>query len=194
VMGTNPFAWAVPGGEGEGGAVVLDFATSIVAEGKLNIARTDGRLVAPGIILDRDRQPTTDPNDFYAGGSLLPFGAHKGSGMSMLIEMSAALLSGMGASPASNYAGGNGTLLLALEVSWFADPAVFIAEVDDFCREAKTIGAGGSGSDILVPGEKELRTRKEREAGGIEVGDEVRRQITELASGLGVDVGRFELS
>ena len=58
-----------------------------------------------------------DPADFYAGGSLLPFGDHKGSGMSMLIELTAGLVSKMGSSVDPGYLGGNGTLLMALDIS-----------------------------------------------------------------------------
>jgi LDH2 family malate/lactate/ureidoglycolate dehydrogenase len=191
VMGTNPFAWGVPRRDGE--SVVLDFATANVAEGKLNIARSEGRSVAPGSIVDREGRPSTDPNDFYDGGALLPFGAHKGSGMSMLIELSAGLLSGMGASSAANYQGGNGTLMLAIDVAAFSDLGEFLVEVEGFCDDAKTIGAAGSGAEILVPGELESRTRAEREVKGVEVNDEIRRQITRLADECGVALGGFEL-
>ncbi|MCU1493646.1 MAG: dehydrogenase [Acidimicrobiaceae bacterium] len=193
VMGTNPFAWGVP--RAGNASVVLDFATANVAEGKLNIARSEGRTVAPGSIVDRDGKPSIEPNDFYAGGALLPFGAHKGSGMSMLIELTGGLLSGMGAACAANYKGGNGTLVLAVDVSSFADLEGFLVEVEDFCRDAKAIGKGasGSGSEILVPGELESRTRAKRETDGVEVGDEIRRQITELSDELGVGLARFEL-
>jgi LDH2 family malate/lactate/ureidoglycolate dehydrogenase len=191
VMGTNPFAWGVPRSGAE--SVVVDFATANTAEGKLNIARAEGRMVAPGSIVDAEGRPSIDPQDFYAGGALLPFGAHKGSGMSMLIELTAGLLSGMGTSPSSNYQGGNGTLVLAVDVTAFTPLKGFLAEVEEFCREAKAIGAGGTGAEVLVPGELEWRTRADREVKGIRVAPEIWRQITELASECGIDLGRFDL-
>jgi len=191
VMGTNPFAWSVP--RAGGAAMVLDFATSIVAEGKLNIARSEGRLVSPEYVLDVEGRPTVDPNDYFAGGALVPFGLHKGSGMSMLIELTGGLLSQMGTSPASNFKGGNGTLILALDVGLFEDLTQYIDEVEQFCALAKAPGPGYSGSEVLVPGESEARTAAARTASGIPVNDEIRRQITEVADASGVDVGRFRL-
>ena len=84
-LGTNPFAWAAPGAGPD--PLVLDFSTAGVAEGKLRVAGAEGREVAPGLIVDSGGQPTTRPEDFFAGGALLPFGGHKGSGMSIMIEL-----------------------------------------------------------------------------------------------------------
>jgi LDH2 family malate/lactate/ureidoglycolate dehydrogenase len=190
VMGTNPFAWAVPSPEG---AVVLDFATSKVAEGKLKIALAEGRMAPPGCIVDPDGRPSTDPNDFYRGGALLPFGEHKGSGLSMLIELTAGLLSGMGTSCDPAYRGGNGTLLVALDVGAFVDMAVFSAQAQVFCREARRTGGGPAGADILLPGELEARALAARRAGGAGVPAEIRRQITVLADELGTVVDPLTL-
>jgi len=189
VMGTNPFAWGVP--RRDGASAILDFATSNVAEGKLNIARAEGRRVAPGSIVDSDGRPSEDPNDFYAGGALVPFGAHKGSGMSVLIELTGGLLSGMGTSPASNYLGGNGTVILGIDIAAFVDLAAFLDEVDEFCAIMKR--AAGTGAEVLVPGELESRTRVERERDGIPIGEGIRREITALADKHRVDLGRFGL-
>jgi LDH2 family malate/lactate/ureidoglycolate dehydrogenase len=189
VMGTNPIAWAVP--RAGDACIVLDFATANVAEGKLKIALADGQTVGPGSILDVDGRPTVQPADFYAGGALVPFGAHKGSGLSMLIEVTSGILSGMGASPGSNYQGGNGTLILALDVSAFLPLEQYVDEVESFCRDAKRIGGGASGQEILLPGEIEARTREDRIVNGVRVGPQIRRQITTLADDLGVDIGAF---
>jgi LDH2 family malate/lactate/ureidoglycolate dehydrogenase len=122
-MGTNPLAWAAPGPDG---AVVLDFATSKVAEGKLRIALADGRTVAPGCIIDREGNASVDPADFYAGGAMLPFGDHKGSGMSTLIELTAGLVSNMGASCDPEYQNGNGTLIIALDIGGVYRPSAVL--------------------------------------------------------------------
>ena len=67
-----------------------------VAEGKLMVARNKGVAVPPGTIVDKHGDPTTDPNDFYAGGALLSIGGHKGYGLNVLIDMLAGGLSGGG--------------------------------------------------------------------------------------------------
>jgi LDH2 family malate/lactate/ureidoglycolate dehydrogenase len=183
VLGTNPFAWSAPGGPA--GPVVLDFSTAGVAEGKLRLAFAAGSMVAPGLIIDADGKPTTDPADFYAGGALLPFGGHKGSGMSIVIELLGGLLTGMGASFAPNYAGGNGTVILALDVAAFVDPGEFDADAADFRATLEAAGGGRPG-DVLMPGDVEAQTRRRREHDGIPVGAEVLRQIHEITDPAGV--------
>jgi LDH2 family malate/lactate/ureidoglycolate dehydrogenase len=190
-MGTNPFAWGVPR-DGQGG-MILDFATANVAEGKLQIALADGLTVVPGSIIDADGKASVSPSDFYAGGALVPFGAHKGSGLSMLIEVTSGIVSRMGTSSASDYHGGNGTLILAMDIAAFIPLKEYLAEVESFCADAKRIGAGTTRRDVLVPGEIEARTADERSAHGIRVGFEIRRQITDLAEELEVNIDDFAL-
>jgi len=188
VMGTNPFAWSAPLRDG---MVVLDFATSKVAEGKLKIALAEGQNAPPGSLIDSSGQPSVNPADFYAGGSLLPFGDHKGSGMSMLIELTAGLVSKMGSSVDPGYLGGNGTLLMALDISSFTGLDGYFEQAETFRREAKRIGGGPQQVDILLPGEAEARALAARSMEGVVVPVEIRRQITELADELGVEIGRF---
>jgi LDH2 family malate/lactate/ureidoglycolate dehydrogenase len=189
VMGTNPFAWGVPR-DGQSG-MILDFATANVAEGKLKIALAEGSTVVPGSIIDTEGKPSVSPSDFYAGGALVPFGAHKGSGLSMLIEVTSGILSRMGTSCATDYHGGNGTLILALDIAAFVPLKEYLAEVEGFCADAKRIGGGVTQREVLVPGEIEARTSDERSAHGIRVGVEIRRQITTLAEELGVNIDDF---
>jgi LDH2 family malate/lactate/ureidoglycolate dehydrogenase len=191
-LGTNPFAWAVPR-RGED-PIFADFATSGIAEGKLNIARGEGRAVALGYVIDAEGRPSTNPEDFYAGGSLLPFGAHKGSGMSMLIELSAGLLSGMGASCMATFGGGNGTLVMATDVGAFIPLDDYMDQVDVFCSELNRQAAPRDGGEVLLPGEVEFRTKAGREPDHIPVGVGVRRPVTVLAGELGVDIGEFALA
>jgi LDH2 family malate/lactate/ureidoglycolate dehydrogenase len=190
VMGTNPFAWSAPLCDD---IVVLDFATSKIAEGKLKIALAEGRTVAPGSIVDSAGRPSIEPADFYDGGALLPFGEHKGSGMSMLIELTAGLVSEMGSSCDPEYLGGNGTLILALDIGAFVNLERYLEQAETFCREAKRIGRGPEGVDILLPGELETRTLALRRSGGVLVPTEIRRQIAVLADELGTDVGPLGL-
>ncbi len=190
VMGTNPFAWSTARRDGP---IVLDFATSTVAEGKLRIARAEGRTVAPGSIVDVEGKPSTDPADFYAGGALLPFGEHKGSGLSVLIELTAGLVSKMGASCDPGYLGGNGTLIMALDIEAFTGLDDYFEQVETFCRQAQDIGGVPGGADILLPGEVEARTLAVRRAGGLVITPEIRRQITRLADEIGADLGPLAL-
>lgn len=92
VFGTNPIAFAAPRAQGE--PVVFDLATSAIAHGDVQIAAREGRQLPPGTGVDRYGQPTCDPGAILQGGALLPFGGHKGSALSMMVELMAAALTG----------------------------------------------------------------------------------------------------
>jgi uncharacterized oxidoreductase len=188
-LGTNPHAIAIPGPEG-GVAMSLDFATSVIAEGKLKVKFNRGEPCAPGIMLNGAGQPSTDPREFYADpvGCLLTAGEHKGYGLSLAIEILAGILSGTGAASPGPGPVTNGTLMLCLDPARFLPLERFHAEVArlfDFVRSAP-LAAGAT--EILVPGEPEARTERARRAGGVPVEDETWRQIVECARRVDVAV------
>ena len=96
-LGTNPHAIAVPGDGGP--AMVLDFATSVVAEGKMRVKKNRKQQAPPGWFIDAQGRPGTDPEVFYGTppGSLLTAGEHKGYGLSLAVEILGCILSGTGA-------------------------------------------------------------------------------------------------
>src|SRR5256886_5290403 len=93
-LATNPHAVGVPGRSGA--AMLLDFATSVVAEGKLRVKFNRKEQAPPGWMLDSEGRPSTDPQKFYGPpkGSLLPMGEHKGYGLALVVEILAGILSG----------------------------------------------------------------------------------------------------
>lgn len=92
VFGTNPIAFAAPCQSRE--PIVFDMATSALAHGDVQIAAREGHKLLPGAGVDRFGQPTQDPKAILDGGALLPFGGHKGSALSMMVELLAAALTG----------------------------------------------------------------------------------------------------
>lgn len=184
-MGTNPMAWGIPRGAGQD-PVVVDFATSVVAEGKLRVARAKGEQVAPGLIIDHDGQPSIDPADFYAGGALLPLGGHKGYGLSVMIELVAGGLSGLGPSMAAKFQGGNGTLLMALNIAQFVPPDEFAAQANELYESLKATPTVAGFSEVLVPGEPETRSRRQRLAAGIDLPENTWQALQTLAGELKV--------
>lgn len=92
VFGTNPIAFAAPC-EGAD-PIVFDMATSAMAHGDVQIAARAGESLSPGVGVDAAGQPTCDPQAILEGGALLPFGGHKGSALSMMVELLAAALTG----------------------------------------------------------------------------------------------------
>src|SRR5580704_932188 len=97
LLGSNPICIAVP--SSRHGAVILDMATSAVALGKVQLARQRGEAIPLGWVVDKDGQPTTDPEAYWEGGALLPLGGdqgHKGYGLSFMVEVFCGLLTGLG--------------------------------------------------------------------------------------------------
>lgn len=186
-LGTNPHAVGIPGPNGTV-AMSLDFATSVWAEGKLKVKYARGEAVPPGIMQNAAGAPSTDPREYYGDpvGSLLTMGQHKGYGLSLAIEVLAGILSGTGAARPERGAVQNGTLMMCIDVSQFVPPADFHAEVArvfDFVRSAP-LATGAK--EILIPGEPEERTSRERRAHGVPVEDETWRQLAECAAEVGV--------
>jgi L-2-hydroxycarboxylate dehydrogenase (NAD+) len=90
-LGTNPHSWGFPTTAAVGYPIVIDWATSVVAMGRVQQLKREGRPLPPMAAVDKDGNPTTDPN---AAVSLLPFGAHKGYGLSLINEIVGAMIGG----------------------------------------------------------------------------------------------------
>ena len=90
-LGTNPHSWGFPTQEAAGFPIVIDWATSTVAMGRVQQLKREGAQLPPNAAVDKDGNPTTDPNKAV---SLLPFGAHKGYGLMLINELVAAMIGG----------------------------------------------------------------------------------------------------
>jgi LDH2 family malate/lactate/ureidoglycolate dehydrogenase len=90
-LGTNPHSWGFPTTAAVGFPIVIDWATSVVAMGRVQQLKREGKPLPPLAAVDKDGRPTTDPNHAAA---LLPFGAHKGYGLSLVDELVAAFIGG----------------------------------------------------------------------------------------------------
>jgi len=92
VFGTNPIAFACP--VAGSAPLVFDFATSALSNGDTQIAAREGHLLKEGCGIDKNGQPTNNPEQILNGGALLPFGGHKGAALSLMVEVLAAGLTG----------------------------------------------------------------------------------------------------
>jgi LDH2 family malate/lactate/ureidoglycolate dehydrogenase len=183
-LGTNPLSLAVPRAAGEP-PIVLDWATSAVAEGKLQMSLARGEQAPAGAIVDADGRPSTEPSDFYEGGALLPFGAHKGYALSVLIELLGGLLSGAGISSLPGYDETNGMLVVALEIGRFGDPEQFRERAEAFCGLLAATPPAEGAAGVLVPGEPEARVAAERRRDGVPVPAAIWRALEELLDSTG---------
>jgi uncharacterized oxidoreductase len=189
-LGTNPLCLAVP--TDLPGPVFLDMATSGVAAGKLALARARGQPIPAGWVLDREGRPTTDPNDYYAGGVMLPLGGaegHKGYGLSFAVETLAALLPGLGFGVDPQGRHNDGAFLLVLDPGAFMPLAAFKREVEAFVTYLKATPPAEGFAEVLYPGEQEYRTEQQRRRDGIPIEDRTWEQITALAARFGLNSG-----
>ncbi len=90
-LGTNPHSWGFPTTSAIGYPIVIDWATSVVAMGRVQQLAREGKQLPPGAAVDVNGTPTTDPQQ---AKYLLPFGAHKGYGLSLMNEVIGAFIGG----------------------------------------------------------------------------------------------------
>ena len=168
----------------------MDFSTAVVASGRIRVLRDKGELLPEGWVLNREGHPSREPTDYYDGGMLLPAAGHKGSGLSLLVEVLGGLLTGAGTLilPQTGYQVGNGVFLLALNVEAFRLADEFYEQVGDLGAAVKAVPPLKEGEAVLLPGEIEQTTRKHRLAEGIPVSDGTWAKISNAARELGVDI------
>jgi len=187
----SPLGWAIPAGKEP--PFVLDISTSVSAGGKIAVARARGEKLPPGYIVDKDGNPTTDPEDYYRGGAGLPMGGpvgYKGFGLAMVVDITAGILSSRG--PA--YLGGErgqGVFQMAINIGAFKPIDEFKKEMDDLLRKVKNSKPAPGFKEILLPGEPERRTKEERRAKGIDVPQRTWDELVETGKKVRVDINRY---
>ena len=183
-LSTNPFAAGVP--VAGRSPVVIDFATSTVAEGKLRVARNRGQSIPEGLILDREGRPTTDPNAYYEGGMLLTAAGHKGYGLALLVDLLGGVLTGRGCPSFPNFRFGNGVLFVGIAPSIFRPTEEFLADAATLCAAMKAVPPAQGFEEVLLPGEPEERTAARRQREGIPVDDVTWENLQAAAARFGI--------
>ncbi len=189
-LSTNPITIGVPVRGGD--PVIVDITTSMVAEGKLFVAINKGEQVPEGWIVDKNGKPTTSPDDFYAGGALLTVGAHKGSGLSIAVDLLAgAITTGKSSDPQD-------TVLRNNMLSIYIAPQVYDVEgtvSDEVSRLLQWVKASPPaipGQPVLLPGEVERTSRILRTAQGIPVDDKTWGDLVAAAESVGISAEAAE--
>lgn len=189
LLGTNPIAIAVPT---ENSPIVVDFASSAVAEGKVRLAMFEGRKVPLGWVLDEEGEFSDDPNEAYGPGTLAPLGGdqgHKGYGLAVALDLLGGVLSGAGCGLMTKWYG-NGLLLQVIDPANFGDPAEFRRGIQDYCRYLKSASPRDGVEEVWLPGEVEKNHRAVRAEQGVEVATEVWQQLGQLNDELGITSSR----
>lgn len=195
-LSTAPYCVGIPR-KGQG-PVVLDFATSIVAEGKVLVASRGGKKLPMGALIDLDGHVSEDPAVLYGPyepggprdhgkgkGAIRAFGEHKGSGLALICELLGGALTGTGATgPNRRFANGMFAIYVDPKV---VDPANFFdAEMSRYIDYFKDTKPAAGVEAVLIPGEVEAKMRAERTKNGVPLPDDTWAAIVNTAREVGV--------
>jgi hydroxycarboxylate dehydrogenase B len=178
---TNPVCIAIPGPEPQR-PIILDMATSVVAMGKVRVARNKGEQLKPGILLDGEGKPTTDPGAMYREprGAVLTFGEHKGYALAFVCEMLAGALCGSGTLRPERQDRGtatNGMLTIVIDPSRLVDRDWLRQEITAMTQYITASPPARPDQPVLIPGDPERQTRAERLEKGVPIDPETWREI-----------------
>ncbi|WP_372802838.1 Ldh family oxidoreductase [Paracoccus seriniphilus] len=176
LLGTNPIAFGWPRPDAH--PYVFDFATSVAARGEIELHRRAGTPIPDGWAVDREGNPTNDPEAALAG-AMLPFGAHKGSAISTMVELLAgAMLGEFMSKEALDFVGGthllprHGALVVAF------DPATFAARSGrDPLAEGERLLTAISGQGARLPSQRRFAAREQSLRDGIKLSAEEMAQL-----------------
>ena len=191
---TNPVCIAIPG-TASNEPILLDFATSRVAMGKVRVAHNAGKKMLDGALLDHDGNATTNPSVMYTEprGVVLPFGEHKGSGLALVCELLAGAIVGSASvttmmPPERGII--NGMLSIVIDPAKLSSRDSMLAEIDAMIGWVKSAKPSDPDLPILIAGEPERIARAERMAKGIEVDNETWSQLNAIAERYQISVER----
>jgi uncharacterized oxidoreductase len=195
-LSTAPYCVGIPR-KGQA-PIVLDFATSVVAEGKVLVASRGGKKLPEGALVDADGSLSEDPTVLYGPhsadgprdhtkgtGAIRAFGDHKGSGLAFICELLGGALTGTGATSADRQFA-NGMLAIYIDPKVIDTSNFFDGEISrytDFIRATKPVAGVDS---VLIPGDTERKTRAERTKNGIPLPDDTWAAIVNTAREIGV--------
>ncbi len=199
-FGTNPFCIGVP--QPDAPPLLLDFATSMVAEGKVLVASNGGKPIPPGALIGPDGELSSDPRTLYGPientivrdpgngeGALRAFGDHKGSGIAFMCEILAGCFAGSptaGPVPGGKRGGiVNGMLSIYLHPQHFG-AAGFAETARSFAEHVRNSRPAAPGGEVLVPGDAESRTRAARLRDGVPLQPETWAAIQTTGAKLGL--------
>jgi uncharacterized oxidoreductase len=168
---TNPFCVGIPRPGNE--PILLDFATSRIAMGKVRVAMNKGVEVGADTLLDHEGEPTRDPRVMFQPpfGAILPFGEHKGYCLAMVCELLGGALSG-GRTLHERTPGReiiNNMFSIIIDPQRLGTAANLAAEMEQFAAWVKESPRAPGVDRVKMPGEPEQDHRRERGASGIPI-------------------------
>lgn len=168
VFGTNPIAYSVPTLDEP---ITYDAATSASTKFGVVLAERRGQSLDPGVAIDEEGNPTTDPSRVLHGGALLSFGGHKGSGIGLLVEILAGPL--VSASFA-DVTGEWGALFIAIDPSALGGSENLRRSASELADRIRRSGARDNDSGPRCPGDRATESyRRAKDEGTVEIADDL---------------------
>ena len=169
VFGTNPIAAVFPRAEGD--AIAVDLALTQVTRGRIMLAAQQGQTIPDDWALDRDGQPTTDP-DAALLGSLFPAGGSKGAVLALVVEILIGALLGAGFSfEAASFFSEQGTPAHIGQLILVIDPDALAGRAHYLQRLEQLVLAVLEQPGVRLPGSRREALAREAQADGVDIPD-----------------------
>jgi len=203
-LGTNPICFAIPAGEEK--PVIADLATTVVANGKLEIAGRQGEKIPQGWAQDKAGHASEDPNILREGGTLLPLGSdrlrsrHKGYALSAIVDIMSGVLPGANFGPwvppfvpfleqnPEKVGEGIGHFVGAWRVDAFRPATDFKQSIDQWISAMRKSTPDTPEEQVQIPGDPERAMHAEREQNGIPVNQKVYEDLQNIQARFGLDI------
>ena len=189
-MGNNPWSVAAPAGPHP--PMVLDIANTVVARGKVFLARQKGLPIPAGWAINAAGEPTTDPAEALAG-IILPMGEHKGYSISVALDVLSGVLTGSGFGTGvhgpyqTEHRSGCGHLMIALNIEAFLPLAEFNARMERLIAELKSVPLAKGFDEVFYPGEIEARNEERCLREGLHLPEQTLTDLAQLAKEAGLE-------
>ena len=180
VLHTNPFAIGFPSQNEP--PMILDFASTASSEVKVKWAREKNQKVPQGWICNKDGKPTCDPKEYFA---LMPFGGHKGYALMLVNEFLGRIFTGSDLFVEKNLGHPifrhSGFTMIVIKSDLFRAFEEYAKGIDEMEKRIRTVPPAPDFKEVLIPGDLEYRTYKERIKSGIPIPDKIWQSIIELS-------------
>lgn len=204
MLGTNPIAVSMPA---EPFPFHMDFATSIMTAGKMEVYAKRGATLKEGMLVDENGVSSTDPNKFLQirrektmggimpmGGSDMLFGGHKGYGLGVLVDIFTGILAGGAVSTqvrVKPHLEKCGHFFMAIDYGMFGDKQAIEERMTTFLQGFRDALKADGQERIYVHGDKEAESERDVLANGVGINEATMKEIRTYAGKLGIDVDAY---
>ena len=187
-LGANPISISIPAKNEK--SIVLDMSSSVVARGKIRRASRNKEEIPLGWAIDKEGDPTTDPNEALKG-TMLPIAGPKGSALAIIVDIIAGMLSGsrfgLEVKTFHKLEGvtGVGVFYMAIDINKFYDLDCFCSMIDSYIRSIKNLKKVKNVSEVYLPGELEFISEQKSREEGIKLDSKIIESLNDILEKLG---------